>query len=169
MEHVIEADPLADTLRSFIQEQPGREWSGRACELLDALTDKGRNKPRQFPSNPHTLSGHLRQVSTFLRKLGIEIEFYKDTRTGRRIIQISVLGSAGSEKQGAETTRAINSAKTERFTSSSTNASVTPEASESSPIDDKKRPVTRHFLSIRRHRQHTARSLVYHRQPSKRR
>ena len=99
MEHVIEADPLADTLRSFIQDQPNKEWEGRACELLNALTNNGRNKPRQFPNSPHTLSGHLRRVSTFLRKLGIEIEF--ERRDGKRIIYIRATADNETEATGA--------------------------------------------------------------------
>ena len=119
MEHVIEADPLADTLRAFIQEQPEQSWEGQASKLLNALTDNGRNKPRNFPGSPHTLSGHLRRVATFLRKLGIEIEFAREKRTGKRIIRIQAtdnfLGSAGNETEVTEAIEAVNLAKTDRF------------------------------------------------------
>ena len=118
IEHVIEADPLADTLRSFITKQPNSEWEGRACELLNALTDNGRNKPRQFPNSPHTLSGHLRRVSTFLRKLGIEIEF--ERRDGKRIIYIRA--TADNETEATRATGAIKPSvmdgKNQQFSSS---------------------------------------------------
>ena len=135
IEHVIEADPVADRIRAFIQEQPDKKWEGRACELLNALTDNGRNKPRQFPNSSHTLSGHIRRVATFLRKLGIEIEFDRDKRTGRRIIFIRVVDD---EKEATGATGDIKPTKTEHFALSNTNASVAPEASKSSPIDDEK-------------------------------
>ena len=131
IEHVIEADPVAERLRSFIQEQPNKRWEGRVCELLDALTDNGRNKPRQFPSSPHTLSGHLRRASTFLRKLGIEVEWDKDRRTGRRIISIR---SVGDEKEASEAYEASNPAGIERFASST----EAPEASNSSAAGNEK-------------------------------
>ncbi len=135
IEHVIEADPVADRIRTFIHEQPDKKWEGRACELMDALTDNGKNKPRQFPNSSHTLSGHIRRVATFLRKLGIEIEFDRDKRTGRRIIFIRVVDD---ENEATGATGDIKPTKTEHFALSNTNASVAPEASKSSPIDDEK-------------------------------
>ena len=135
MEHVIEADPLADTLRSFIAKQRQKEWSGTALELLKALTDNGRNKPRQFPSSPHSLSGHLRRVATFLRKTGIEIDFTREKRTGKRIIHIkatdNVPGSADGETEATEATKP---AENGHFSSST----VTSVARKSSLPDDKK-------------------------------
>ena len=131
IEHVIEADPVAERLRSFIQEQPNKRWEGRACELLDALTDNGRNKPRQFPNSTHTLSGRLRRISTFPRKLGIEVERDKDRRTGRRIIFIR---SVGDKKEASEAYGASNPVGIDRFASST----EAPEASNSSVVGDEK-------------------------------
>ena len=125
IEHVIEADPLADRLRAFIQEQPDKKWEGRACELMDALTDNGKNKPRQFPNSSHTLSGHLRRVATFMRKLGIEIEFERDKRTGRRIIFIRVVDD---ENEATEATGDIKSTKTEPFAISTVAPEALPES-----------------------------------------
>ena len=91
IEHVIEADPLADTLRSFIQDQPEQSWEGTASNLLDALThytnDRHIRKLR-----PNTLSGHLRRIATFMRKLGVEIEFTVEGRARKRIISIRATG-----------------------------------------------------------------------------
>ena len=91
MEYVIEADPLADTLRSFIKKQPQREWEGTASDLLDALTHYTSDRHIRN-LRPNTLSGHLRRIATFLRKLGIEIEFATKGRARRRIIRIRATG-----------------------------------------------------------------------------
>ena len=119
IEHVIEADPIADTLRTFIEKQPDKSWEGQASKLLKALTNNGRNKPRNFPGSPHTLSGHLRRIATFLRKLGIEIEFGREKQTGRRIIRIRAtddfLEPEGGIIEVTEATRATKPAITEPF------------------------------------------------------
>ena len=137
IEHVIEADPLADTLRAFIAKQTQREWSGTASDLLKYLTANGRNKPRGYPSSPHSLSGHLRRVATFLRKMGIEIEFAREKRTGRRIIRIcatdNFLGSSGGETEASE---ASNPAENGVFSISL----VTPDARKSSLSNSEKSP-----------------------------
>ena len=91
IEHVIEADPVADTLRAFITKQPQMEWEGTASNLLDALKHHTADRHiRKF--RPNTLSGHLRRIATFLRKLGVEIEFTVEGRARKRIISIRATG-----------------------------------------------------------------------------
>ena len=50
---------------------------------------KGRiSRSKGWVNSPHTLSGRLRREATFLRKLGIEIEFVREGMAGKRIIRI---------------------------------------------------------------------------------
>ena len=87
VEHILEADPLADTLRSFIARQPEKSWKGAATSLLNALTSYTDDK-RIRNLHPNTLSGNLRRISPFVRKLGIEVEFSVEGHRRRRIIRI---------------------------------------------------------------------------------
>jgi hypothetical protein len=41
-----------------------------------------------WPKNPRALAGHLRRVQTFLRTLGIDITFYREGRSGTRVIRM---------------------------------------------------------------------------------
>jgi hypothetical protein len=42
-----------------------------------------------WPKNPRALAARLRRAQTFLRALGIEVEFSREGRAGTRMIKIS--------------------------------------------------------------------------------
>ena len=91
VESVIEADPVASTLQSWIAGPS--EWSGTATDLLAALDRHASDavkKGKTWPSTPRTLSGRLRRAATFLRTVGIHIDFDKKVgRSRTRTITIS--------------------------------------------------------------------------------
>jgi hypothetical protein len=88
VENVIEADAVAIAVRTLMATVT--VWTGNTSELLGALTlQEGDRvtKVKTWPNNPRALAGRLRRVATFLRKIGIEIDF---ARGRRRTITITV-------------------------------------------------------------------------------
>ncbi|PWJ13802.1 hypothetical protein [Jannaschia seohaensis] len=101
VEGVIDADPVATALRATMRERT--EWTGTATELLSALTEAvGERvaKSKTWPDSPRTLSGWLRRAATFLRKVGIEIDYYREGRARTRMIRITAATNQPSQKNG---------------------------------------------------------------------
>jgi hypothetical protein len=98
VENVIEADPVAAAVRAMMAERT--EWTGTASDLLGALAEEAGErvaKLKTWPASPRALSGRLRRAATFLRKVGIEIDYAKEGRARTRIIRISsAADSAGA-------------------------------------------------------------------------
>ena len=95
VENVIEGDPVAAAVRAVMTAR--LDWSGTATELLDALADVAGDriaKSKTWPSGPRALSGSLRRASTFLRKIGIEIDYTKEGRGRTRVIHITATGTS---------------------------------------------------------------------------
>jgi len=100
VEGVIEADPIAATVRAFMSAQT--EWKGTASNLLDALAEVAGDritKSREWPGSPRALSGRLRRAATFLRKIGIEVAFKKEGKARTRIVHIT---ASAPENAGAQ-------------------------------------------------------------------
>ena len=96
VENVIEADPVAATVRAVMAERT--EWTGTATDLLGALAEAAGErvaKSKTWPASPRALSGRLRRAATFLRKIGIEIDYVKEGRSRTRIIHIKAGGNSG--------------------------------------------------------------------------
>ena len=90
VEGVIESDPVAAAVRTMILART--VWTGTASDLLVALADEAGDRitnSKSWPVNARALSGRLRRAATFLRKVGIEIEFKKEGRARTRIIWIA--------------------------------------------------------------------------------
>jgi hypothetical protein len=79
VESVLEADVVATALRAFMAEKKaGATWTGTATKLLkdlDASAGESLTRAKEWPKVPNTLGGRLRRAATFLRKVGIEVEF----------------------------------------------------------------------------------------------
>jgi hypothetical protein len=93
---VIDDDPVAAAVRSLMSTRAS--WSGTASGLLAALREVVGDtvvKSKSWPDSPRALSGRLRRAATFLRKVGVEIEFVREGQA--RTIQITVLESGGSQ------------------------------------------------------------------------
>jgi hypothetical protein len=89
VESVIEADPIAAAVRAMMATRT--VWTGTASDLLDALARKTGDrvtKSRAWPESPRALADRLRRAATFLRKIGIDIEFRKEGRARTRMIYI---------------------------------------------------------------------------------
>ena len=73
-EDAAQNDPAVSLLRSMLANAPGREWSGTAGELCDALAKHagGEKPPKDLPTTPMAMSVRLRRVAPVLRGIGIE-------------------------------------------------------------------------------------------------
>ena len=90
VEAVIDADPIAVAVRAIMAAQT--EWTGTASELLGELEKMAGErvaKSKTWPENPRALAGRLRRAATFLRKIGIEINFDRKGRARTRVIHIT--------------------------------------------------------------------------------
>ena len=90
VESVIEADPVASTVRTMMRERT--VWTGTATGLLGALAEAAGEriaKSKTWPDSPRALAGRLRRAASFLRKVGIEIGFDREGRARTRIIRIT--------------------------------------------------------------------------------
>lgn len=87
---VIDADPIAAAVRAMMTMRT--EWTGIASNLLGALAELAGErvtKAKSWPGSGRALSGRLRRAATFLRKMGIEIDFYFEGRMRNRMIRIT--------------------------------------------------------------------------------
>lgn len=90
VDNVIESDPVGSAVRSLMAART--MWTGTASNLLGTLGDEVGEvvrKTKTWPTTPHTLSNRLRRAATFLRKIGIDIEFTREGRRRTRTITIS--------------------------------------------------------------------------------
>ncbi|MEC5325218.1 MULTISPECIES: hypothetical protein [unclassified Aurantimonas] len=95
VEGVIDADPIASTVRALVQART--EWTGTASDLLGALAEMAGErvaKAKTWPDSPRALAGRLRRAATFLRKIGIDIGFEREGRARTRIIRITTTGQS---------------------------------------------------------------------------
>lgn len=84
---MLESDLVAVGLRTFIEKRG--QWKGTATELLGALgaqVGEAQTRSKEWPQSARALSGRLRRATTFLRKVGVEIDF---TKNGSRTIHLS--------------------------------------------------------------------------------
>ena len=104
VENVIEADPVAAAVRAVMAERTEwTEWTGTATDLLGALAEAAGErvaKLKTWPSSPRALSGRLRRAGTFLRKIGIEIDYVKEGRSRTRVIFITAKGTSSGADYG---------------------------------------------------------------------
>jgi hypothetical protein len=86
---VLDADPIAMALRHHMEGRA--EHVTTATELLIAL---GRvvgdhvRRGRQWPGNARALSGQLARLGPALRRIGIEVEHFREGGSGRRLIRL---------------------------------------------------------------------------------
>ncbi|WP_354066567.1 hypothetical protein [Bradyrhizobium sp. OAE829] len=113
VEGVIDADPVASSVRAFMAKQEAQEaetwtatqtvWTGTASELLGALVEvvgERIAKSKEWPDSPRALSGRLRRAATFLRKIGIDIAFTKEKSRARTRSVTIISTFSASEKPG---------------------------------------------------------------------
>jgi hypothetical protein len=110
VDNVIDADPVASAVRSLMLNKTN--WTGTATRLLDDLNliANAERFNKDWPKNGQVLSGRLRRGMTFLRKVGINVDFGRDTGHARdRLITLSLtdqpVAESASEASGASAAR----------------------------------------------------------------
>jgi hypothetical protein len=118
IDSIIEADPVAAYVRALMAER--KTWTGSATDLLRTGSDFINSDPltqcTDWPANPRALAGRLRRAQTFLRALGIEIEFSREGRAGNRIITmratldntVSTVSTSSSNAKRGEPMQALH-------------------------------------------------------------
>ena len=112
---VVDADPVASAVRVLMAERS--EWAGTASGLLSALnnvTEEAVCRAKTWPATPRALSGRLRRAATFLRQLGVQVEFDREGRGRTRMIRITHAENGGAEPSApsapsAQADNALNS------------------------------------------------------------
>jgi hypothetical protein len=90
IDNIIEADPVASRIRAIMAKRT--IWTGSASDLLVLCSQDARegiSSGSGWAKNPRAIAGRLRRAQTFLRNLGIEITFWREGRTGSRMIRVS--------------------------------------------------------------------------------
>src|SRR5215470_4124102 len=90
VEGVIDGDTVASAVRAVMTERT--VWTGTASDLLGALAEQAGEraaKAKNWPDSPRGLAGRLRRAATFLRKIGIDIDFEREGRARTRMIRIT--------------------------------------------------------------------------------
>src|SRR5262249_16948309 len=90
IESIMEADPIARCVRSIMIDRT--MWTGSASDLLRLCAEHARadiSSGTAWAKNPRVLASRLRRAQTFLRTLGIEIAFFREGRTGTRMIRMN--------------------------------------------------------------------------------
>lgn len=91
-EEAIEASPVAQVLRRFMEHQS--HWEGSSTELLQALDpimDDLKIRRAQWPSQANVLSRRINEVKSNLLDIGIEAEHIRDSRCRRWRLSKSIV------------------------------------------------------------------------------
>jgi len=100
----LEASPIASFISKLLRRQ---SWEGTAEGLLRKLQEMAPDEVQQrrsWPKNPKVLSGMLRRLATSLRRLGIEVELWRDNdRLRTRMISIKRRGSNAQAQASGRT------------------------------------------------------------------
>jgi hypothetical protein len=86
VEIVLEDDIIAQAVRELLALQDPHEWDGTATELLKKLNeraDENTKRAKDWPARPNALSGRLRRAAPPLRKVEVNVDFYRDSDTNR--------------------------------------------------------------------------------------
>lgn len=107
VEAALEADSVANAVR-ILAETRG-SWTGTATELLATLgaaVSEQMQKGSNWPRSPRALSGRLRRAGTFLRMVGIEVD-YRRVNTQRSIAISASRTTAQSSVTGDATVTTV--------------------------------------------------------------
>jgi Domain of unknown function (DUF3854) len=112
VEEALEAAPLAQEVRSFMEQR--EKWEGTASKLLvelNAKVDQDVKRSRAWPPDATRLSRALGQIAPILRALGLDIERGdREGRDGTRILRLTKLWPDESNRSthGADELNGMN-------------------------------------------------------------
>lgn len=103
VEAVIEADPVAVAVRTFMGTQNGTPWEGTATALLEVVTNLAtleQQRERTFPKDAARLSTRLRRIAPAMRRTGWDVTLPTGGgRAGRNITIKPTAGHTARHKQ----------------------------------------------------------------------
>ena len=86
---MVEGNPLANAVRTLMDEQEGKVWEGTPTELYDRLKEivgEATTKGKEWPANAQALSRRTNSLASTLRPFGIEINREKRSGGIRHIV-----------------------------------------------------------------------------------
>jgi len=87
VETALDSDAVSASILNFMTNTD--EWEGTSSELLPILSENTLDSTlhtRSWPKSARSLSSRLRRAATFLRGVGIEVEFSRESHSGRRLV-----------------------------------------------------------------------------------
>jgi hypothetical protein len=112
VEGVIEADPVALAVRTMMSTRT--DWKGTATDLLSALgggVGEPLKRSKEWPSSAKALSGRLRRAATFLRQVGVEVDFNREGSSRIRTIHIAIAAENSGTQPSAPSASSVNGSK----------------------------------------------------------
>jgi hypothetical protein len=88
-DRAIDADMVATTIKGWMEQEGHATWTGTSSELFDQLEGhltERETKRQEWPKSPSHLSRRLARCASFLRRVGVEVEFAREAR--RRVINL---------------------------------------------------------------------------------
>jgi hypothetical protein len=149
-EITVDASPAGVAVVAFMANRA--DWSGTATELLAALNAAASEtaKPQGWPKRAHTLSAELKRLAPSLRRIGISVDFDRNTKRRTVILTKATMPDDDDphpSKARAETASSASSASFPHDQADSDDASPeneaswdTEEASSTAPYDDHDAP-----------------------------
>jgi hypothetical protein len=139
----LDTDTVSTVVREFMDDKDN--WKGRPSQLLEELellVLDSVKRSKYWPKAPHSLSSKLKRATPFLRKVGIEVEFYrlKNARyiTLRKTPQKSVTSVTDDKNSIQDIENNTKKGVTLQNSEASSEASPSPEASPSNTLESLK-------------------------------
>jgi hypothetical protein len=136
VETVVEADPIAETVRAILAACDPPHWQGTATELLAEINKRVTvevQRERGWPKDGARVSARLRRVAPALRRAGVEVVLPKaGGRAGRSI----VIRPAGKAEQRSERSERSGEGQHVEIVEPAGNAAADGERSRAFPTGD---------------------------------
>ena len=98
IEVALDNDLVGSAIRELVRAH--NCWAGTATELLRELEEYADERLRRtpaWPKTPRSISARLKRSATFLRSIGVEVRFYRESGSNsRRLISIEEFASQPS-------------------------------------------------------------------------
>jgi hypothetical protein len=96
VEAQVDGDPVVEVIKALVN---AKKWTGTASELLAILNQKvagNITKRRDLFSKPRQVADALRRLAPGFRRIGIDVTFWREAHTRRRLITIEKQGVPAS-------------------------------------------------------------------------
>jgi hypothetical protein len=132
-ELALEASPLVGPLRQLAEAAGG--WEGKAADLLPELTGLAGDAARspEWPKRANILSNRLRRLAPNLRRVGIQVDFDRQSdRQRTRIVRVALV----AEREGKRPSAASNTVRNGELARKDSPRADDPRPAADDPADD---------------------------------